>query len=125
MKPFILIAEDNQTIADVYVDTFKSMGLMAHVIRDGKQVVEYFERRSAKIPALLMLDVNLPNVSGLYILKYLRKKHDLPHMKIVMATANKLAIAAPEMALADAVLEKPVMYDTLLDLVDELVGFHG
>ncbi|MBC8172059.1 MAG: response regulator, partial [Anaerolineae bacterium] len=63
-----------------------------------------------KVPDLVVLDMNLPHVSGHYIYKKLRSEERFVAMPIIIATANSLIAEAlgPDMGPRDHLLIKPI-----------------
>lgn len=82
MSNLILIAEDEPKIASLVRDYLTSSGFEAIVVDDGDRVVE--ELRSNN-PALLLLDLMLPNKDGFDICKEVRAFSKVP---IIMMTAR-------------------------------------
>lgn len=82
MSDLILIAEDEPKIASLVQDYLVGSGFQAAVIDDGGRVVE--EVRSLE-PALLLLDLMLPNKDGFDICRELRTFSKIP---IIMMTAR-------------------------------------
>ncbi len=82
MKKNILIVEDEELLLDTFVDAMENMGYNTVGKSDGKTALEYVN--SFK-PDLIILDIKLPDMSGLQILEEIRKI--LPKVPIIMCTA--------------------------------------
>jgi two-component system response regulator BaeR len=80
--PHILIAEDEPKIAALLSEYLLEAGYRASVIERGDEVLQAIERMSSD---LLLLDVMLPGLDGLQILRELRKRSTLP---VIMLTAR-------------------------------------
>src|SRR4051794_7389830 len=71
----ILLVEDNHSDELLTLRAFSKAGVVnpVVVVRDGAEALEYlFSRPSEQFPMLVLLDLNLPKVSGLDVLRQLR-----------------------------------------------------
>ncbi len=66
----ILIIEDDEFIRELYVRQIKLAGLNIEATPSGKEGLELLEKNKYD---LLMLDLNIPDVSGFQILEYLKE----------------------------------------------------
>jgi two-component system response regulator BaeR len=82
MSKHILIVEDEPDLAQILVDYLKRDGFCATTIADGLAAMTELIRSP---PDLLVLDVMLPGLDGVSILRELRKTSNLP---VIMATAR-------------------------------------
>ena len=82
MSKHILIVEDETDLAQILVDYLKRDGFTASTIADGLAALTELLRSP---PDLLILDVMLPGLDGISILRELRKTSNLP---VIMATAR-------------------------------------
>ncbi len=78
----ILVVDDEPKIVEVVKSYLENSGYRVSVAYDGKQALEVFEKVG---PALVVLDLMLPDISGEEICKILRKKSRVP---IIMLTAK-------------------------------------
>ena len=117
--PTILIADDEAHIVE----------LVRLTLEDGRvRVVEAYDgatalaRAEALHPDLILLDIHLPDVSGLEVCARLRERHG-PAVKIVMLTAaaQEADVARGLAAGADHYLTKPFSPVRLLSLVEALL----
>ena len=122
MKPHILIVEDNLATRELYVDMLTAYGYTTQVMRTGQEVIDYFDEPDPRIPDALILDINLPERNGVYVLKYLRGKLNLSGLKILVVTANHIAGGMPEMELADMRLIKPFLPHELTDAITKILN---
>lgn len=65
-------------------------------------------------PQLVVLDLMLPELSGLDVLRELRANHLTRDLAIVVVSGNRAALADPSMPEVDAVVEKPFDVESLL-----------
>lgn len=78
----ILIVEDEIKISQLLQDYLHHQGYSTFIIDDGAKVLPWFERNKVD---LILLDLMLPNKSGIEILTDIRKKSSVP---IIMVTAR-------------------------------------
>jgi two-component system, OmpR family, response regulator RegX3 len=80
--PRILIVEDEESLADSVRYNLEREGYVVAVARDGRAAMEVFRSAPA---ALVILDLMLPEVSGLDVCRAIRAESDVP---IIMVTAK-------------------------------------
>jgi DNA-binding response OmpR family regulator len=85
-KPRVLIVEDEQDIAGLIKHTLeRSGGAEAEIVGSGDAALKAV---AARPPDLVILDLNLPVLSGLEVCRILRSRSDARHMPIIMLTAK-------------------------------------
>lgn len=92
----ILLVEDSARDAELILDalTAHSLGDIVHV-RDGADALDYLYRRgefagrSGDDPALMLLDLKLPKVDGLEVLRQIKGDAALKMIPIVMMTSSR------------------------------------
>ena len=91
--PKTLIAEDDANDALLFQCAFKSAGVNAtvHFVSDGVEVIDYlrgkqlFEKvASSTLPGLLLLNLDMPRLSGLGVLEWLRRHPHLRPPRVIM-----------------------------------------
>jgi DNA-binding response OmpR family regulator len=114
----VLIAEDNHDLLNLFSMVFSKRGYDVYPAVDGQQALKMLERMT---PDILILDHNLPFVTGLNVLKHVREAlHDY-HMQVILVTGNTMLEYAPEAAYADLTLIKPISPNQLVTLADRLL----
>jgi two-component system response regulator VanR len=117
-QPQILIIEDEGGLLEILEINFRSAGYQVLVAADGMTAWQLFDEHR---PDLVVLDLNLPRISGFRLLELMRSESDVP---ILILTAYDFA-EAEEVAQyrPDAFVKKPfdpgeivAMADRLLDL---------
>lgn len=112
-----LVVEDEHDLADSFATLLRREGLRAEIIPDGKKALNILEETS---PDIVLLDMNLPYVSGDKVLSYIRSAEHLRHCKVMIASAN--AHIATELSdSAELVLIKPVSLADLISLLRRLI----
>jgi two-component system response regulator len=94
----ILLVEDNPTDEKLTLRAFTKCGIANEisVARDGAEALEYLfcagryaKRDAANMPSLILLDLSLPLIDGLTVLKRLREDHRSRLLPVVILTSSK------------------------------------
>lgn len=97
----ILLVEDDANDAELAMRAFRKTGLDDRVehVSDGAEALDYLEgirlradKRSGRAPRLILLDLQLPKIGGLQILRTLKADERTKTIPIVAFTSSKLAI---------------------------------
>lgn len=80
--PLILVVDDEESYRDALRVAFEREGFEVEVAADGEEALERFERAR---PALVLLDVMLPKISGIDVCREIRTRSRVP---IIMVTAR-------------------------------------
>jgi two-component system response regulator len=98
MNKVILLVEDNVSDEKLTVLAFRSCGVSNSmvVVRDGAAALEYIfatgaysDRDPAMMPAVVLLDLNLPKIGGLEVLRRLRDDPRTKMLPVVVLTASR------------------------------------
>ena len=116
MKAKILIVDDDTDIVTLLEDRLQASGYGTVVARDGQQALEQFEQES---PHLVLLDLDLPKLSGLEVLTRLSQMKQAENLPVVVMTAYGSIHAAVEAMKQGAYdfLTKPLEKDHLLIVI--------
>lgn len=117
----VLIAEDNLDLRQIFMLAFARFHYDVLTAQDGQEALDLLQ--TAK-PDLLILDINMPRVTGLEVLKQVRARPDMRHLKVIIVTGNVIAAQSPEADEADLLLVKPVSLVDLLKLAERLLVAH-
>jgi DNA-binding response OmpR family regulator len=119
-------------IVDDDEEMTEAIGLMLNVL--DCEVTSFHSARFAaqklltvKAPDLLILDINMPEVSGLDFLEFLRRRHEWKELPIVMLSSES-ADSTVDKALqlgADAYLMKPATIEELERVMETSIHKHG
>jgi len=93
MKPInILLVEDNEGDIVLTLEAFEESKLINKitVLRDGKEAITFFDNleNEREKPDMVLLDVNLPKVSGHDVLKYIKKHEKYGGTPVIMLTTS-------------------------------------
>jgi CheY-like chemotaxis protein len=88
----ILLVEDNEGDILLTREAFEESKIINHItsIMDGKEAIKYFEYLTDKsnIPGLILLDINLPKVSGHEVLIYIKNHEKYKAIPVIMLTTS-------------------------------------
>ncbi len=117
----ILVAEDNRTNQKVVSKILERAGHHVQMAKDGEQALEAMESGGFD---LVLMDVNMPNMSGLEVAKFYRFAHlGEQHLPIIALTADATEESRRLCSQAgmDAHITKPVEAAKLLALIDSMI----
>ena len=104
-----LIIEDDATLADFFSEALKAVDIESEIIYDGQVALDTLAESS---PRIILLDLHLPNISGLKIVEQVRSLDHLVNTRIIVTTGDpRLADEVREKV--DLVLDKPVGFEQL------------
>lgn len=115
-KPLSLVVEDDADLSEIFREALSAAGFSTEVIRDG-QIAR--DRLLEIVPAVVILDLHLPTVSGETLLQQIRGTPQLINTRVVITTADALAADFLRDS-ADFVMVKPISYVQLRDLAKRL-----
>ena len=115
-RPLALIAEDDPQLVEIFSLSLKDAGFDVIALMDGGEASEWLE---TAVPALVLLDLHLPNASGGTLLTQIRQDDRLTDTKIVISTADPNWAETFEEE-ADLILIKPVSFKQLSVLTQRL-----
>ena len=127
----ILLVEDNPDDEALTLRALKKHNF-AHtvdVVHDGAEALdyvfckgEYAERDKSQMPQLILLDIKLPKVDGLEVLKEIRGSQHYSHIPIVMLTTSteESDVVRSYDNGANSFIKKPVDFNEFLDVVNKL-----
>jgi two-component system, response regulator len=91
MTKIILLVEDNPTDEKLTLRAFRKSGIANEivVVRDGVEALEHVLAQDRELPALMLLDLNLPKVDGHEVLRRIRADDRTRLLPVVVLTASK------------------------------------
>jgi DNA-binding response OmpR family regulator len=129
----ILMVEDDNNDVDMTMTALDEYNLANEVIvaRDGAEALDYlfcrgkYESRSSENPAVLLLDLKLPKVDGLEVLRQVKSDDKLKMIPVVVLTSSheeKDMVASYELGV-NAYVVKPVDFHEFVNAIKELGVF--
>ena len=127
----ILLVEDNPGDIRLTQEALRE-GNMPHILNtvmDGAEAIKYLFREGkyadAKIPDLIMLDLNLPKKDGRDVLRVIKKEKDLNRIPVVVLTTSNADNDVKDMydLHANCYITKPVDFDQFMDVIQAIEQF--
>ena len=85
MAVHIYIVEDDKNIREIEMFALKNSG---YAVEEFENAKSFFSRSAEKVPDLVLLDIMLPDMDGLEIVKKLRSRPDTVRVPIILVTAK-------------------------------------
>lgn len=129
----ILLIEDNPDHAELVLRTMEDCSVLNRIVHleDGEAALDYLygrgmysDRRSYPLPHLMLLDLRLPKVSGLEVLKQVKEDSELRALPVVILTTSDADrdLASAYEYHANSYLTKPVDFEDFSRMLKDL-GF--
>ncbi|WP_407472094.1 response regulator [Xanthomonas campestris] len=129
----ILLAEDSPADAEMAVDALRDARLANPIVHveDGVETMDYLLRRGAfanreeGLPAVLLLDIKMPRLDGLEVLKQIRNEESLKRLPVVILSSSREEsdLARSWNLGVNAYVVKPVDVDQFFNAVKTLGTF--
>ena len=117
----VLIVEDNELNMKLFHDLLDAHGYRTLQTRNGMDALRIARDRR---PDLILMDIQLPEVSGLEVTKWLKEDDELRQIPVVAVTA--FAMKGDEERIrqggCEAYISKPISVGTLIDTVRRFIG---
>jgi CheY-like chemotaxis protein len=131
----ILMAEDSADDAELTIGALAEYNLANRVVlvRDGAEALDYlyrrgrFTSRTGPNPILFLLDLKMPKVSGLEVLRQMKESPELAGIPVVMLSSSReeLDLREARQQGASAYVVKPVRFQDFVDAVKTIGKFWG
>jgi DNA-binding response OmpR family regulator len=129
----ILLVEDDDRDVELTMNALEEYNLANEVIvtRDGEEALDYlycrgkYKSRSSDNPAVLLLDLKLPKVDGLEVLRQVKSDDNLKMIPVVVLTSSreeKDLVASYRLGV-NAYVVKPVDFHEFVNAIKELGAF--
>ncbi|MBN2261002.1 MAG: response regulator [Clostridiales bacterium] len=127
----ILLIEDNPGDVDLILYTFKKNRINNEIkaITSGEEALDFIFKRNnyenALSPDLIILDINLPKISGLEILKEIKSHSETKMIPTIILTTSKseMDILTAYENFASAYVVKPVEIEEFIETIAKLDNF--
>ncbi|MEW6480567.1 MAG: response regulator [Pseudomonadota bacterium] len=124
--PPILLVEDNPMDLDLTLRAFskKKFSNQVHVARDGEEALAFIHRWDAgeTVPAVILLDINLPKVNGLEVLRQLKGHPVYRRIPVVVLTSSREdrdLKTAYDLGV-NSYIEKPVSFSKFMEVAEQI-----
>jgi two-component system cell cycle response regulator DivK len=121
MSKTVMIVEDNELNMKLFHDLLEAHGYHTIGTRDGLKALDLARKHR---PDLILMDIQLPEVSGLEVTKWLKEDPELKAIPVVAVTA--FAMKGDEERIrkggCDAYLSKPISMGKFIDTIRRFLG---
>ncbi len=133
-KATLLLVEDDPGHAELIrraLETHRPTACVEHVA-DGEVALDYLFRRGdyaslsvSPRPSVILLDLRLPKIDGLDVLKEIKASEDLRVIPVVILSTSdaRRDLAAAYACHANSYLVKPVAFEQFLELMQDVVAY--
>ena len=129
----ILLVEDDENDVFLMQQAMQKAGVVnpIRVASDGQAAIDYFKgtgkfanREEFPLPCLVLLDLKLPHVMGLDVLKWIRQQPEVAAIVVILSSSNEEADIATAYRLgANGYLVKPPDASKLADVAKSIKDF--
>ena len=129
----IMLVEDNLNDIDLTLAALEEHHLVNEIVvaRDGAEALDYlykrgkFADRGDDLPAVVLLDIKMPKVTGLEVLRQMKSDPLFKNLPVVMLTSSREEpdLAASYALGANAYVVKPVDFQQFVDAVKQVGVF--
>ena len=121
MAKKVLIVEDNELNMKLFHDLLDAQGYETLETREGLQALALARQHR---PDLILMDIQLPEISGLEVTKWLKEDDELAHIPVVAVTA--FAMKGDEERIrqggCEAYLSKPISVSKFIETIRHFLG---
>ncbi len=121
MAKTVLVVEDNELNMKLFHDLLEASGYNIVQTRNGLEAIDLAREHH---PDLILMDIQLPEVSGLEVTKWIKEDDDLRTIPVIAVTA--FAMKGDEERIrqggCEAYLSKPISVNTFLETVKSYLG---
>lgn len=132
--PPVLLVEDSEDDVFFMRRAFKGAAInnALHVVSDGAEALDYLQNRNAYVdvekaprPSLILLDLKLPRLRGMDVLKWIREQKNLATIPVIVLTSSNQGddIEAAYALGANSFLMKPPDAGKLTQMMVSLKGY--
>ena len=129
----ILLVEDNPDDVELTIHAFKKNNIINHVeiVRDGQEALDYlfytgkYTNSTHPLPGVILLDLKLPKVDGIEILRKIkldRRRKIIPVVVLTSSKEERDVVESYDLGV-NSYIRKPVDFDQFVDTVKQ-IGFY-
>jgi two-component system, cell cycle response regulator DivK len=121
MAKTVLIVEDNELNMKLFNDLLESRGCRIIQTRNGVEAVELARKHR---PDVILMDIQLPEVSGLQVTQWLKDDDELRSIPVIAVTAFAMKGDEEKIRLGgcEAYLSKPISVVKFFETIDTVLG---
>jgi len=121
MPKTVLVVEDNELNMKLFHDLLEGIGYNIVETRNGLEAIDLARKHK---PDLILMDIQLPEVSGLEVTKWIKEDDDLRHIPVIAVTA--FAMKGDEERIrqggCEAYMSKPISVGKFIETVKAYLG---
>ena len=132
----ILLVEDNPDDIEITKRALKEAGMVNSlwIVRDGQEAVDflwhngqYEDSASSPKPGIILLDVNLPKINGLEVLKQIKENPELKSIPTIVLTMSKREedIIKGYNYGCNSFIQKPVEFEKFVEVIQQIGLYWG
>ena len=120
----ILLIDDDRDDAELTIHTLKRNHIVNHLmyLDDGEKALEFLYSDSTPTPKLILLDLRMPRVDGIQILRQLKsdpERKKIPVIVLISSREGKNYLESHQLK-ADAYIVKPVDFKKFLNAISDI-----
>ena len=121
MAKTVLIVEDNELNMKLFHDLLEAHGFNTLETRNGNEVLKIAREKQ---PDLILMDIQLPEVSGLDVTRWLKSDEELKHIPVIAVTA--FAMKGDEQKIREGGCEdyisKPISVTSFIEVIEKYLN---
>ena len=121
-EPTIVVVDDESSIRAVLSCLLQDDGYIVHCAQNGKEALQMVK---AVMPALVITDLMMPEMSGLELAYAIQQNSALAHIPIILMTGAYFPASADRQSLFSDVLQKPLSATLLRKKISRWTHFPG
>jgi CheY-like chemotaxis protein len=125
-NPYILVVDDDQSIVSMLLSLLETEGYSCVGFSESQLVLPFLQEMGKRgvrhLPALLLLDLMMPVVSGYDIARWLSEHEPYHQIPILVITADARVRGKSDVPGVQDILLKPFQIDALLTLVEHFLA---
>lgn len=122
----ILLVDDDEGHVYLLKVRLKRLGLKnnIHWVKNGQEALTYLRQSDTELPAIMLLDLNMPVLSGLQVLEEIAKDDTLNKIPRIILTTSDDADDLQEVNRygVEGYMIKPINYTSLAERIDDLLN---
>jgi len=118
----VLMVDDSPTVVQAAYDELEELGYLVEVAYNGREAIGYLEQNPNDLPDLIVMDIEMPKLSGDEATKIIRANPAWKHVPVIALTGKSPESMAEFLSLFNNYLVKPFGFDQMLALVKEIMG---
>lgn len=132
----ILLVEDNPDDIDITKRALKEAKIINKlwIVRDGQEALDFLQHKGeykdpslSPKPGLILLDINLPKLNGIDVLKAIKQDPDFKRIPVIMLTVSKRDedIVKSYNSGCNSFIQKPVSFENFVEVVKQISLYWG